>query len=390
MVSYAQPDPWAYYAPNPFAPPYAYSQAPSVASHSTGYYPDPRGSVQGYNMPMMPYGHGIAYPYPSPPMSMASTDDKKMDRLEEFLVQQERARVARDEARERKLEAEKVAAEARAAKEAEERKTAEALANAAKSAKEEAEAKAAAREAESEKKHKEAIEASKKKLDAAKAAEQEAKKEMETHKPSDDSLMGPIKFKDAVGRKFSFPWKICKTWKVRCFDMNHSTSQILTIKFQGMEFLINQAFVPVPNLALRVHDGHYDLVDSQGEIILPSVWETTVKPDWQVTMTMWPLTEPKKIVEAVKPMPLPMLMPISMPLPMDQPRRSKSKTENRHGREFHALPPPPMMGPPLMPEYPMAMNSIPPLDMRIPSERKKSARTPQVAIVNGRKVMVRR
>lgn len=25
----------------------------------------------------------------------------------------------------------------------------------------------------------------------------------------------PVKFKDAVGRKFSFPWDICNTWKVR-------------------------------------------------------------------------------------------------------------------------------------------------------------------------------
>jgi len=24
----------------------------------------------------------------------------------------------------------------------------------------------------------------------------------------------PIKFKDAVGRKFSFPWYLCNTWKV--------------------------------------------------------------------------------------------------------------------------------------------------------------------------------
>lgn len=26
----------------------------------------------------------------------------------------------------------------------------------------------------------------------------------------------PIEFKDAVGRKFSFPWHLCKTWKVCC------------------------------------------------------------------------------------------------------------------------------------------------------------------------------
>lgn len=30
----------------------------------------------------------------------------------------------------------------------------------------------------------------------------------------DDRPKLPIKFKDAVGRKFSFPWHLCKTWKV--------------------------------------------------------------------------------------------------------------------------------------------------------------------------------
>lgn len=30
----------------------------------------------------------------------------------------------------------------------------------------------------------------------------------------DDRPKPPIKFKDAVGRKFSFPWHLCKTWKV--------------------------------------------------------------------------------------------------------------------------------------------------------------------------------
>lgn len=32
--------------------------------------------------------------------------------------------------------------------------------------------------------------------------------------PPDDDMQPPIKFKDAVGRKFSFPWKHSKTWKV--------------------------------------------------------------------------------------------------------------------------------------------------------------------------------
>jgi len=38
--------------------------------------------------------------------------------------------------------------------------------------------------------------------------------EEEAVKLHSDALKPPIKFKDAVGRKFSFPWHICKTWKV--------------------------------------------------------------------------------------------------------------------------------------------------------------------------------
>jgi hypothetical protein len=45
---------------------------------------------------------------------------------------------------------------------------------------------------------------------ARRAAEEEAKR----LRPTDDMLKAPIRFKDAVGRKYSFPWHICKTWKV--------------------------------------------------------------------------------------------------------------------------------------------------------------------------------
>jgi hypothetical protein len=41
-------------------------------------------------------------------------------------------------------------------------------------------------------------------------AESEAKR----LRPGDEMLEPPIRFKDAVGRKFSFPWHLCKTWKV--------------------------------------------------------------------------------------------------------------------------------------------------------------------------------
>jgi hypothetical protein len=50
---------------------------------------------------------------------------------------------------------------------------------------------------------------------AKKAAEEEAAK----LKPS-DAPKAPVKFKDAVGRKFSFPWALCKTWKVSLSTFN--------------------------------------------------------------------------------------------------------------------------------------------------------------------------
>jgi hypothetical protein len=73
---------------------------------------------------------------------------------------------------------------------------------------------------------------------AKKAAEEEAAR----LRPS-DAPKPPIKFKDAVGRKYSFPWHIVKTWK-------------------GMEELIKQAFLHVDVIGPHVFDGHYDLVSS--------------------------------------------------------------------------------------------------------------------------------
>ena len=89
---------------------------------------------------------------------------------------------------------------------------------------------------------------------------------------SDDMSKAPIRFKDAVGRKFSFPWHMCKTWK-------------------GMESLIKQAFLHVDVIGAHVQEGHYDLMDPEGEIILPQDWDTMIKPDWEVSMHMWPIPE---------------------------------------------------------------------------------------------------
>ncbi|KAF2723285.1 hypothetical protein K431DRAFT_202660, partial [Polychaeton citri CBS 116435] len=68
-----------------------------------------------------------------------------------------------------------------------------------------------------------------------------------------------IKFTDAVSRKFSFPWHICRSWK-------------------GMESIIQQAFRGIDVIGHHVQEGHYDLIGPDGEIVLPQLWETTVQP----------------------------------------------------------------------------------------------------------------
>ena len=59
-----------------------------------------------------------------------------------------------------------------------------------------------------------------------------------------------------------------------------------------MEELIKQAFLHVDVIDPHVHEGHYDLVGPDGEIILPQAWETILQPDWAITMHMWPMLEP--------------------------------------------------------------------------------------------------
>jgi len=58
-----------------------------------------------------------------------------------------------------------------------------------------------------------------------------------------------------------------------------------------MEELIKQAFIQVEKLGPHVQEGRYDLTGPDGEIILPSVWDKVIQPDWQIVMTMWPIED---------------------------------------------------------------------------------------------------
>ncbi len=61
-----------------------------------------------------------------------------------------------------------------------------------------------------------------------------------------------------------------------------------------MEGLINQAFAHVEGLAEPVMAGRYDLIGPDKEIIMPNYWESTIEPDMNITMMLWPVPEPKK------------------------------------------------------------------------------------------------
>jgi chemotaxis protein histidine kinase CheA len=175
--------------------------------------------------------------------------------------------------------AEKAAAELKAAQE---KKKKEEIADASKKAKEEAEAKA------KEAAEKTKAEADKKLEELTKAKEESEKKKKELEEtikknaPAPDATKAPIRFKDAVGRKFSFPWARCKTWK-------------------DMQALIDQAFQQMDDVSEHVRAGHYDLTGPDGEIILPQVWDTMVQPDWEVNMHLWPLPEDPKKKKEEKP-----------------------------------------------------------------------------------------
>ena len=55
--------------------------------------------------------------------------------------------------------------------------------------------------------------------------------------------------------------------------------------------MIQEIFLVVPNLNLRVADGQYDLCGPQDEILSPSNWSSLIEPGWEVTMRMWPNPE---------------------------------------------------------------------------------------------------
>ncbi len=60
---------------------------------------------------------------------------------------------------------------------------------------------------------------------------------------------------------------------------------------QGMQTLVRQSFLHVEILGPYVADGLYDLLDSEGTIILPQVWDSVIEPGQTVGMQLWPISD---------------------------------------------------------------------------------------------------
>ena len=241
-----------------------------------------------------------------------------------------------------KAEADAAATASRKAIEEEEKKKKEEIAAASKKAKEDAEQKA-------EEKAKKAKEEHEKKLKEAQTAKEEAEKKQKELEEETKKLKPPpdlgkqIKFKDAVGRKFSFPYHLCKTWK-------------------GMEGLIKQAFLHVDMIGDHVRQGHYDLTGPDGEIILPQVWDTMVQPDWEISMHMWPIPEEEKkkdkmsadmLADPFASLGLGGLGDLGI---VDPGKKKPKKSDGSKKKKFDgAIPPPPGMNIPSPPNFPPGM-----------------------------------
>ncbi|KAF5722714.1 hypothetical protein FMUND_2591 [Fusarium mundagurra] len=104
------------------------------------------------------------------------------------------------------------------------------------------------------------------------------KPETENARPSSPSPAqrdAVIRFEDALGRRYRFPYHLVQTW-------------------EGIEDMIKEAFRHDFGLYPHVLERHYDLIDSDGNLIDPSRWESTIEPGMQVVMTMWPMNKYNK------------------------------------------------------------------------------------------------
>ena len=90
------------------------------------------------------------------------------------------------------------------------------------------------------------------------------------------------------------------------------------------------------------------MIGPDGEIILPQVWETMIKPDTAIEMKMWPMPEKRPPPDMMGPPP-----PMALPPPPG--RLGKPDKKGKRMSKHDIPPPPPGMLPP-----PPGMGPLPP------------------------------
>jgi hypothetical protein len=187
-------------------PPHYWPPYPPV---STPPQPEPKSPP-----PATPAPEPAPAPPPPPPPPVDTAKDEQIARLEKLILDDRNEREAKETAKRQAIEraaAEKAAQEAQTAHDRKITQEAAALARA------DAEKKAAedAAKAKEEAEKAAASAASEAAAAAIAAANEAAAKAAEPPPPPPPpEKKKPIKFKDAVGRKFSFPFELCATWQV--------------------------------------------------------------------------------------------------------------------------------------------------------------------------------
>ncbi|GAB7337685.1 hypothetical protein MBLNU457_g2974t1 [Dothideomycetes sp. NU457] len=261
------------------SPPYGVPPPPSMFYPPYGYPPHIP-PAHAHQPPLSPTAAeppaAREPPKPDPRDEELQEIRRKLKRIDDENMAAEKRRYEQMEVENKRLELEKAAWEAEIAKREADKALKAEISAAEKKAKDAADAAAAEKAAKLKEEHEKAIEAAKKRTEEAEAAKKKLEEDAKRNAPDPDSGKAPILFKDALGRKFTIPYSVGKSWK-------------------GMHAIIRQAFHHT-NLERPVMDGHYDLVGPAGDIILPQVWDSIIKPEWEVSMTMWPEPEPHEIV----------------------------------------------------------------------------------------------
>lgn len=149
------------------------------------------------------------------------SEEDKLDALQKLILEHNKAQLEREKQRieeweaerKKKEEAEKAAAEAKRIQGEKDKE----IKAATERATLEAEKKATEEAAKKKEEHDKELEEVKKKAQELEEGKKKAEAEAKSLRPGDDMKKAPIRFKDAVGRKFAFPWHLCKTWKV-CYS----------------------------------------------------------------------------------------------------------------------------------------------------------------------------